>query len=122
MVASTSPPATCTTGSEIPKNASNAVPTSSTTIRKSVVQTAIFPAKVRKTEAGASPTNPRNTSADPKGLIRGKSALKARPKNFRSDVTLAIERNSIPLESLDIDQGAREGTSFQIACQNESIA
>src|ERR1700675_1507142 len=75
IAAKTKPPATCTTGREIPKNANKAAPISSTTSRNRVVLIAILRARVRNTSGGATPTNPRNTSADPKGLIRGSRAL-----------------------------------------------
>jgi hypothetical protein len=34
---------------------------------------------------GASPTSPRKTNADPSGLIRGRSTLKAIRKEFQRD-------------------------------------
>ena len=77
MLASTRPPATCTTGSEIPKNSSRPVPTNSITSMKMVVLIAILRARSRNTDSGASPTKPKNTNADPRGLTSGQERAEA---------------------------------------------
>ena len=68
----------------MPKKVSSAAPMSSITRRKSVVLIAILRARLRITSDGTNPTSPRNTSADPSGLITGSSALKASAKYFRT--------------------------------------
>src|SRR5580698_9975860 len=74
--ARTSPPASCTTGSEIPKKVSNAAPISSITRRKMIVVIATFRASLANSSAGTPPTIPKKMKAEPIGLTTGSSALK----------------------------------------------
>src|SRR5208282_6766972 len=82
--AKTKPPATWTTGREIPKKFNRVAPTSSTTSRKSVVLMATLRARLRNTSVGADPTSPRKSSAEPRGLTTGNRALNASPKYLRT--------------------------------------
>src|ERR1700677_4265789 len=77
MAQITRPPATCTIGSEIPKKRKIVDPSTSNTARKMTLLIAILRASARYTSGGAAPASPRNTSADPSGLISGNSALNA---------------------------------------------
>src|SRR5208282_3134490 len=97
IAARTKPPATWTTGSEMPKNRSTAEPTSSMTKKKRVVETAILRARLLMTSDGTNPTSPRKTRADPRGLTTGSSAVKARPKNLRTVSILAVNSIALPV-------------------------
>ena len=70
----------------MPKKLSSQLPRNSMTMRNPKVATAIFLAKRRYTSGASSPTNPRNTSADPIGLMSGSSAVKARMKDFENSI------------------------------------
>jgi rRNA processing protein Krr1/Pno1 len=54
---------------------------------------AILRASERKTLGGASPASPRNTSADPRGLISGRSTLKAIKKAFQSNKAISLTKS-----------------------------
>src|ERR1039458_7642545 len=68
----------------MPKKLRMIPPATSKTPRKTMLLTAMRQASERRTFAGASPTSPRKTSAEPRGLISGSSTLKATRKTFQT--------------------------------------
>src|SRR4029453_12140677 len=97
MAASTKPPDTCITGSEMPKNLMIAAPAISISIRNTDVLMATRLASRRYTVGGAGPINPRKTSASPSGLISGSNAENESPKNAsRAFMTWQSSRNTRP--------------------------
>jgi hypothetical protein len=85
IAAMTMPPESWTMGREIPKKLRIVAPNNSIIARKMTLLIAILRASERKTFGGASPASPRKTKADPRGLISGKSTLKAIRKECQSD-------------------------------------
>jgi hypothetical protein len=84
MAATTMPPENWTMGREIPKKLRMAAPVTSKTPRKMMLLMAMRRASERRSLGGASPTRPRKTSAEPSGLISGRSTLNAMRKAFQT--------------------------------------
>jgi hypothetical protein len=85
MAAMTIPPENWTIGREMPKKFRMVKPRSSMMVRKTMLLMAILRARWRYTGAGASPTRPKKTRAEPSGLISGRSALKAIRNEWKRD-------------------------------------
>src|ERR1700743_2834380 len=71
-------------GNEMPKKFRIVEPKSSKIPKKITLLIAIFRARDRYAAGDRSPTSPRNTNAEPKGLMRGSRALKAIRNEFQS--------------------------------------
>lgn len=85
METMTMPPENCTMGSEMPKDLRMAEPMSWITRRKAMLLSATLRATVRNGSGGASPIRPRITSAEPRRLMSGRSAVKEMRKAFQSN-------------------------------------
>src|SRR6266851_9731492 len=76
------PPPTCTTGSEIPKNASTYVPTKYDPTSRAKLFMAIRHDNAFRASGAYSPVNARKKGLPPSGSTMGKSALRTRSKLF----------------------------------------